>query len=139
MRASLQRMLYALTGRLPAATKDTTIAVVPSMRRRRAWAQSVEQLLEAASLKPDAPLFPHPDWDAPLLLCTQVVRACQAELFAIKEALVDPRQPISAQALQQLKGFLTDPSTSPLFGTNPVRARRAAHQLQWSFTGRPEP
>jgi hypothetical protein len=38
-------------------------------------------------------------------------------------------------ALRRLKSFLTDPSASPLFGTNPVTARRAAEQLQRSFTG----
>jgi hypothetical protein len=134
MRASLQRILYALTGRIPAAAKDTIVAVVPSMRRRRAWAGLLDELLEAASRKPAASLFPHPYWDAPLLLRCKVVRACQAELLVIKEALVDQRQPISAQALQQLKGFRTNPSTSPLFGTDPARARRAAHQLQSSFT-----
>jgi hypothetical protein len=41
-------------------------------------------------------------------------------------ALGDTRQPIPPVALRRLKSFLTDPSASPLFGTNPVTARRAA-------------
>ena len=114
MRASLQRVLHALTGRRPPTTEDTTIGVPPSMRRRRGWARSVERLLAAAGHRPDARQFRHPDWEAPLMLRTQVVRACQAELAAINAA-------------------------SPLFGEDPALARKAAEQLQWSFTGRPEP
>ena len=30
-------------------------------------------------------------------------------------------------------------NASPLFGEDPALARKAAEQLQWSFTGRPEP
>jgi hypothetical protein len=50
----------------------------------------------------------------------------------------DERRPISAAALRQLKTFLCDPSVSLLFGHDPVVARRAARQLQCSFTGHPE-
>jgi hypothetical protein len=99
----------------------------------------VERLLAAAGHRPDARQFRHPDWEAPLMLRTQVVRACQAELAAINAALLDQRQPISVQALRQLKPFLNDPNASPLFGEDPALARKAAEQLQWSFTGRPEP
>ena len=106
MRASLQRVLQALTGRRPPATEDMTIGFLPSMRRRRGWARSVERLLAAAGYRPDAGQFRHPDWEAPLMLRTQVVRACHAELVAINAALLDQRQPISAQALRQLKPFL---------------------------------
>jgi hypothetical protein len=77
--------------------------------------------------------------EAPLMLRTQVVLACHAELAAINAALLDQRQPISAQALRQLKPFLNDPSASPLFSEDPALARKAAEPLQWSFTGRPEP
>jgi hypothetical protein len=72
-------------------------------------------------------------------MATRVVWACHPELLAIKEALQDHRQPISAAALRQLKTFLTDVGVSPLFGTDPRAARQAAHQLQRSFTGHPEP
>jgi hypothetical protein len=139
MRASLQRVLQALTGRRPPATEDMTIGFLPSMRRRRGWARSVERLLAAAGYRPDAGQFRHPDWEAPLMLRTQVVRACHAELVAINAALLDQRQPISAQALRQLKPFLNAPNSSPLFGEDPALARKAAEQLQGSFTGRPEP
>jgi len=139
MRASLQRVLHALTGRRPPATEVITIGVLPSMRRRRGWARSVERLLAAAGHRPDGRQFRHPDWEAPLMLRTQVVLACHAELAAINAALLDQRQPISAQALRQLKPFLNDPNASPLFGEDPALARKAAEQLQWSFTGRPEP
>jgi hypothetical protein len=72
------------------------------------------------------------------VLRTEVVWACRPSLLAIKGVLGDPRQPISAVALRQLKTFLTDPSASPLFGTDPTAARRAAEQLQCSFTGHPQ-
>jgi hypothetical protein len=139
MRPSLQRILHALIGRNPAASLDTTIGKLPSMRRRRRWARSVQELLEAANQYRAASQFAHPAWEGSIRLHTAVVRACQTELLAIQQALLDQRQPISAQALQQLKGFLREPGTSPLFGGNPARARHAVQQLQWSFTGRPEP
>jgi hypothetical protein len=59
MRASLQRVLQALTGRRPPATEDMTIGFLPSMRRRRGWARSVERLLAAAGHRPDARQFRH--------------------------------------------------------------------------------
>ena len=71
-------------------------------------------------------------------MSTRVVWACRPELLAMKEALQDHRQPISAAALRQLKTFLTDPLVSPLFGTDPRAAGQAAHRLQHSFTGHPE-
>jgi hypothetical protein len=59
--------------------------------------------------------------------------------LAAAGALGDERQPVSAAALRQLKRFLTDPSASPLYGDDSATARRAAQQLQRSFTGHPEP
>lgn len=111
MRASLQRLLHALIGRNPAGPQDREIGNLPSIRRRRSWARSVEQLLESASRYRAASHVAHPEWEAPMLLRTEVVRACEAELLAIKGALLDQRQPISAQALQQLKRFLLDAGT----------------------------
>jgi hypothetical protein len=137
MRAGLQRILAALIGRSSAPTDGITLGVLPSMRRRRRLARSIEELLDAAGGGPGTSQIPHPRWDS-LFLRGPVVWTCQVHLLAIKDALLDPRQPLAAQALQQLKRFLTDPS-SPLCGTNPAVARRSAEQLQWSFTGRPEP
>jgi hypothetical protein len=65
-------------------------------------------------------------------------RSVERLLAAINAALLDQRQPVSAQALRQLKPFLQDPNASPLFGEDPALARKAAERLQWSFTGRPE-
>jgi hypothetical protein len=93
MRASLQRVLHALTGRRPPATEATTIGVLPSMRRRRGWARSVERLLAAAGHRPDGRQFRHPDWEAPLMLRTQVVLACHTELAAINAALLTSASP----------------------------------------------
>jgi hypothetical protein len=108
------------------------------MRRRRTWSRRIDRLMDAAGRNPTAWRFPHPDFEAPLPMSTRVVWACRPDLLAIKEALQDHRQPISAAALRQLKTFLTDPLVSPLFGTNPQATSQAAHRLQHSFTGHPE-
>jgi hypothetical protein len=138
MLATARRVLQVITRRRRAPALDASLGKLPSMRRR-AWAQSVQRLLDDASRSSSGVQFPHPDWEAPLLLRTKVVLACRPELLAIKDALHDARQPISAAAVQQLKAFLTDPSVSPLFGGDPLAARRAVEQLQYSFTGHPEP
>jgi hypothetical protein len=131
-------MLQSMLGRSRVLRGDGLIGKVPSMRRRRAWSRRIDQLLDAASRKPSTWRFPHPEFEAPLLMSTRVVWACRPELLAIKEALQDHRQPISAAALRQLKTFLTGTGTSPLYGTDPRVARRAAQQLQCSFTGHPD-
>jgi hypothetical protein len=82
----------------------------PSMRRRRTWSRRIDRLMDAAGRNPTAWRFPHPDFEAPLPMSTRVVWACRPDLLAIKEALQDHRQPISAAALRQLKTFLTDPA-----------------------------
>jgi hypothetical protein len=133
-----QRLQRTLIKRQRTAAQDGSIGRLPGMRRRRSSARSVERLLDAASRSLPASQFPHPDWEAPLLLRTEVVWACRPALLAIKGVLGDARQPISAVALQHLNTFLTDPSASPLYGTNPTAARRAAEQLQGSFTGYPD-
>jgi hypothetical protein len=137
--ASVRRMLQIATRRWDAIEHDGLIGKLPSMRRRYAWSRKVDRLLDAASRNRSAWRFPHPDFEAPLLMATRVVWACRPELLAIEEALQDHRQPISAAALRKLKTFLTDVGVSPLFGTDPRAARQAAYQLQHSFTGHPEP
>lgn len=139
MLASVRRILQIATRRWGATEHDGFIGKLPSMRRRHTWSRKVDRLLDAASRNRSAWRFPHPDFEAPLQMATRVVGACRPELLAIKEALQDHRQPISAAALRQLKTFLTDVGVSPLFGTDPHAARQAAHQLQHSFTGHPEP
>jgi hypothetical protein len=118
--------------------REGLIGKLPSMRQRRACSRRIDRLLDAASCNRSAWRFPHPDFEAPLPMSTRVVWACRSELLAIREALQDHRQPISAAALRQLKTLLIDTGSSPLFGTDPRRARQAAQQLQRSFTGHPE-
>jgi hypothetical protein len=140
MLAQAHRILRIVTHRQPAAEQDETIGTLPSMRRRRRWARSVHGLLEAAGrCYSSRRQSPHPYWDFPPLIRREVIWACRPALLAIAGALGDERQPISAAALRQLKTFLCHPSASPLFGDDPLAARRAAQQLQYSFTGHPEP
>jgi hypothetical protein len=133
-----RRLPRILVGRGWATASEGSIGGLPARWWRRSSVQSVQQLLDAASRNLDAPLFPHPDWEAPLLLRTEVVWACRPPLLAIMVALGDTRQPIPPVALRRLSSFLTDPCASPLVGTTPVTARRAAEQLQRSLTGHPE-
>jgi hypothetical protein len=116
------RLQRTLTTRRRAGAKDGPVGRPRGMWRRRSNVRSVERLLDAASRILPASQFPHPDWEAPLLLRAEVVWACRPALLAIKDVLGDPRQPISAVALRHLKTFLTDPSASPLFGTDPTAA-----------------
>jgi hypothetical protein len=139
MLAGAHRVLRIVTHRQRAAEQDGTIGKLPSMRRRRSWAQAVDQLLAATSrCDPAWWQHPHPYWDFPPLTRREVVWACRPALLAIAGALRDQRQPISATALRQLRRFLIDPSGSPLFGHDAFVARRAAQQLQCSFTGHRE-
>jgi hypothetical protein len=138
--AAAHRILQILSHRDQAAQQAGTIGKLPSMRRRRAWARSIHRLLErSAAVSPSWWRSPHPYWDFPPLTRREVIWACRPALLAIAGALGDQRQPISATALRQLKTFLCYPSVSPLFGNDPGAARRAAQQLQRSFTGHPEP
>ena len=135
----VRRMLQWLTCPWGPTQHGGLFGKLPSMRRRRAWARRLDQLLDTASRNPSAWRFPHPDFEAPLQLSTRVIWACRPELLAIKAVLQDDRQPVSSAALRQLKAFLTDPGVSALFGTDPGAARQAALRLQRSFTGHPEP
>ena len=138
MLALVRRMLQSKLRRSCVPERDGLIGKLPSMRRRRAWSRRIDRLLEAASRNRSAWRFPHPDYEAPLLMSTRVVWACRPELLAISEALQDQRQPISAAALRQLKTFLADPGASPLYRTDPRLAGQAAQQVQRSFTGHPD-
>ena len=139
MLATMQRVLRSITRCQRAPAQAGSIGKLASRRWRQAWAQSVQQLLDGASPSASASQFAHPQWEAPLLVRTTVVEACRPDLLAIKGALVDTRQPISAATLRQLKRFVTDPSGSPLFGGDPIIAQRAARDLQRRFTGHPAP
>jgi hypothetical protein len=138
MLAGAHRVLRIITHHQHAAEQDQTIGKLPSMRQRRAWARSVHRLLDALCCRPWWQ-SPHPYWDFPPILRREVVWACRPALLAIAGALCDERQPISAVALRELKRFLGDPSSSPLFADDPLEARRAAQRLQCSFTGHPGP
>jgi hypothetical protein len=139
MLAEAHRVLRRITHRHHAGGQDELIGRLPSMGQRRRWARAVYRLHEEVSRCQPWWQRPHPYWDFPPLTRREVVWACRPALLAIAGALGDERQPISAVALRQLKRFLTDPASSPLFGEDPAAAGRAARQLQCSFTGHPEP
>ena len=137
MLAGAHRIL-GIVSRRRTVEQAGTVGRLPSMRQRRAWARAVQRLFEAFSGCSPWWQSPHPFFDFPPRLCREVIWACRPALLAIAAILVEERQPISATALRQLKRFLTEPSVSPLFGDDPMVARRAAQQLLCSFTDHPE-
>jgi hypothetical protein len=137
MLAGAHRILRIVTHHQRAAELAGTIGTLPSMRQRQSWARSVHRLLEAVSR--GAPAwwqYPHPYWDFPPLTRRQVIWACRPALLAIAGVLGDERQPVSAAATQEISHR---PERVTIVRRRPPAARRAAQQLQCSFTGHPEP
>lgn len=77
MLATMQRILQKLTRSRGASAQTKVIAKPASVRRRRAWAQAVHQLVDRASRGRSGSQFPHPEWEAPLLLSTNYWRSRQ--------------------------------------------------------------
>jgi hypothetical protein len=71
MLATMQRMLGKLAPGRRAPDQAGTIAKLAGRRRRQAWAKSLQQLLDRANRSTSAAQFPHPEWEAPLLLRTK--------------------------------------------------------------------
>jgi hypothetical protein len=130
--------MQTITRRWAAAAEARLTGKPAGRRRRRRWARSIQQLLDRAIQTRSGSQFPHPKWEAPLRLRTDVVNACRSDLRVIQSGLLDGRQHIPGVALRQLKVFLTDPSASPLFGPDPFVGRRAARQLRHTVMGTPE-
>jgi hypothetical protein len=91
MLATMQRMLHKLTRSRRASAQDEEIAKLADVRRRHASARAMQQLVDSASASrsPSTAQFPHPQWEAPLLLSTNVVDACRPQLLAAKEMLAE--------------------------------------------------
>jgi hypothetical protein len=66
-------------------------------------------------------------------------RGAPAQAKVIAKLVGMRRRYVWAQAVQQLKTFLSDPSASLLSGGDPIIARRAAIQLQRSVAAHPNP
>jgi hypothetical protein len=66
MLATMQRMLHKLTRSRRAPVQAEAIAKLAGVRRRHAWAQAVQQLVDSASRGTSAAQVPHPEWEAPL-------------------------------------------------------------------------
>lgn len=139
MLATMQRMLHKLTRSRRAPAQAKVIARLAACAGDTFGLRQCSNWLTAPAAAPQLPSFPTRNWEAPLPLSTKVVKAGRPELLAVKEALLDTRRPTSAAAVQQRKTFLSDPSASPLFGGDPIIARRAATQLQRSVAAHPEP
>jgi hypothetical protein len=85
-------MLHKLTRSRGAPAQAKVIAKLAGMRRRHPWAQAVQQLVGSPSRSASAAQFPRPDWEAPLLLSTKVVKAGHPELLAVVQSLAHANQ-----------------------------------------------
>src|SRR6266508_2289757 len=84
MLAGAHWVLRIVTGRQRASEQARTLGELPGMRRRRAWALSVQQTLDAVShCQPPWWQLPHPYRDFPPLLRREVVWACRPALLAV--------------------------------------------------------
>jgi len=139
MLATMQPMLHKLTRSRGAPAQAKVIAKLAGMRQRHRWAPAVQQLVESASRSASAAQIPRPDWEAPLLLSTKVVKAGRPELLAVTEALLDTGATHLSRCRAAAQVAPKRPDRSPLFVGDPIIARRAATQLQRSVAAHPNP
>ena len=103
-------------------------AAVPTMRERLRWARSIDKLVEDAKRRPSLYRQFRP------IVRPEMTRAVEPDMLAIAGALRDERQPVSRAALSELREFMTDGATSPLFGVHLTRAAFVAARLRDGFT-----
>ena len=91
MLATMQRMLHKLTRSRRASAQDEMIAKLAGVRRQRAWARAMQQLVESASAsrRPSAAQFPPPAMGGSAAALHHVVDACRPQLLAAKEMLAE--------------------------------------------------
>jgi hypothetical protein len=93
-----------------------------SMDEREVWARSVEGALEDAS---------HPSTMVRSRLTRPaVVLAAAPSLSAVAAALRDEQTTVSRESLDAVRTFITDGIDSPLYGRDPLAARRGAEALR---------
>jgi hypothetical protein len=96
-----------------------------TMDDRKAWARSIDGAVRDA-VRPARPFRFRVARPA-------VVHAAAPELAAVAAILRDETAPVSPEALAAVRAFMTDGIDSPLYGRDPVAARRGAEQLRDLF------
>jgi hypothetical protein len=99
-----------------------TMAREVAMDEREVWARSVEGAIKDIST-PSTPVR---------MRITQpaVVTAAVPALSAVAAALRDQETAVSREALDAVRAFMTDGIDSPLYGRDPLAARRGADELR---------
>lgn len=139
MLATMQRMLHKLTRSRRAPAKAKVIARLAGMRWRYVWAQAVQQLVDNASRSASAAQFPYPEWGSSPAAVHQGGQGRSPRVAGSHGSTLGH----SATHLSCRRAAAQDvperPDRSPLFGGDPIIARRAATQLQRSVAAHPEP
>jgi hypothetical protein len=93
-----------------------------TMDERTTWARSVDNAIKDAS-RPSTPVRMR-------LTRPAVVMTAAPALSAVSAALRDEDLVISREALDAVRAFMTDGIDSPLYGSDPLAAQRAAEGLR---------
>ena len=100
------------------------------MDDRTVWARSIDGAIKDAA-RPARPLRSR-------IARPAVVLAAAPELSAVAAILRDETATVSLEAIAAVRAFMTDGIDSPLYGRDPLAARRGAEQLRRVFvTPRP--
>ncbi|MDP9255998.1 MAG: hypothetical protein M3Q31_05520 [Actinomycetota bacterium] len=93
-----------------------------TMDERRVWARSVEGAIKDAS-RPSTPFRRS-------LTRPAVVIGAAPGLSAVAAVLRDDKIAVSREAIDAVRTFMTDGIDSPLYGSDPLAARRGAEALR---------
>jgi hypothetical protein len=93
-----------------------------TMDEREVWARSIEGALKDASTPSTIVRSP--------LTRPAVVLAAAPALSAVAAVLRDEQVAISREAIDAVRGFITNGIDSPLYGRDPLAARRGADALR---------
>ncbi len=93
-----------------------------TLDERKVWARSIDSAIKDAS-RPSTPVRMR-------LTQPSVVAAAAPALTAVAAALRDEDDVVSRDALDAVRSFMTDGIDSPLYGRDPLAARRAADELR---------
>jgi hypothetical protein len=98
-----------------------------TLDERMLWAHSIDRAIKAAA-SPAIPFRARVAWPG-------VVLGAAPALVAVAAALRDEDLSVSREELDAVRAFMTDGIDSPLFGSDPLAARRGADELRRELTG----
>jgi hypothetical protein len=94
---------------------------------RMVWAHSIDRAIKDAA-SPAIPFRSRVAWPG-------VVLGAAPALVAVAAVLRDEDVVVTREALDDVREFMTDGIDSPLFGSDPLAARRGADELRRELTG----